>query len=159
MWGNTMPANDQISFDLVVPSMIAANQKQVYRLIAHEVSKLIGIQERILSDRLLEKEKQSASALGHGVATPHLHIGSLIKPVTIFVRLKTPVNFWAPDNLPVDIICLLLTPERDGAAYLRTLARLSRLLRNAPFCHRLRLAENEKTIRSLFEGTAVRLAA
>lgn len=159
MWGYDMSVTDQISFDLVIPAMIAANQKQVYRLIAHEVSKLIGIQERILSDRLLEKEKQSTSAMGNGVATPHLHMGSLNKPVSVFIRLKNPVDFNAADNLPVDLICLLMTPERDGAGYLRTLARLSRLLRNPAFCHKLRTAGDERIISSLFEGTSTRMAA
>ncbi len=154
-----MPVTDQISFDLIVPVMIAANQKQVYRLIAHEVSKLVGIQERILSDRLLEKEKQSVSSMGNGVAVPHMHMGSLTKPLAVFVKLKSAVDFNAPDNMPVDLICLLLTPERDGAAYLRTLARLSRLLRNAQFCHKLRAAEDERMIRSLFEGPSARMAA
>lgn len=154
-----MPLTDQTSFDLIVPSMIAANQKQVYRLIAHEVSKLMGIQERILADRLTDVEKQSVSAMGNGIALPHMHISSLNKPLSVFVKLKNPVDFKAPDHMPVDIICLLFTPQRDGTAYLRTLARLSRLLRNPQFCHKLRLAEDEKTIRSLFEGTSARLAA
>ena len=97
--------------------------------------------------------------MGNGVAIPHLHMGSLNKPVSVFIRLKNPVDFKAPDNLPVDLICLLMTPEREGAAYLRTLARLSRLLRNPAFCHKLRAAGDEKTIYSLFEGTSARMAA
>lgn len=149
---------DPISFDYILPSLVAANQKQVFRLIGHELSKLIGVQERILSDKLMEKEKESSSAMGNGVAVTHLHM-SLSKPISIYVKLKTAIDFNAPDNMPVDIICLLLTPERDGAAYLRTLARLSRLLRNPSFCNKLRAAEDEKSIRSQFEGTSVRLAA
>lgn len=154
-----MPMTDQISFDYIIPSMIAANQKQVFRLIGHELSKIIGIQERILSDRLLEKEKQSLSAMGNGVAVSHMHISGLTNSLSMFVKLKNPIAYNAPDNMPVDIICLLLTPERDGAAYLRTLARLSRVLRSASFCHKLRAAEDEKAIRAHFEGTSARIAA
>jgi len=150
---------EQDNFDLVIPSMVAANQKQVLRLIASEVSKIVGIQERIFGDRLIEKEKQSVSAMGNGIAVPHLQMSGLTKQVSIFVRLKSPVDFKAPDNMPVDLICLLLTPERDGAAYLRTLARLSRILRDSQFCHRLRSAEDEKAIRALFDGTAARTMA
>lgn len=154
-----MPMTDQISFDFVLPSLIAANQKQVFRMIGHELSKIIGIQERILSDRLFETERHSISAMGNGVAVSHMHLSGLIKPLSVFVKLKSPIDYNAPDNMPVDIICLLLTPERDGAAYLRTLARTSRLLRNAQFCHKLRAAEDEKAIRAHFEGTSVRIAA
>lgn len=155
-----MTYSDQsLSFDLVLPSMVAANQKQVLRLVAMEAARLIGIQERILSDRLADKEKQTPSAMGGGIALPHLHISSLTEPVSVFVKLKKPVDFKAADNVPVDIICLLLTPEREGAAYLRTLARLSRLLRDAQFCSTLRNASDEKTIRSLFGVTSARMMA
>lgn len=154
-----MTIDTSIRFGLVLPSLVAAHQKQAWRLIAAEASKIIGIQERILSDRLIEKEKQSLSAMGNGIAVPHLHIGGLKEPMNIFIRLKTGVDFNAPDNLPVDIICLLLTPEREGAAYLRTLARISRMLRDEQLCLRVRQAEDEKTIRSLFEVSSVRMLA
>lgn len=154
-----MPISDLISFDLIVPSMIAANQKQVFRLIGHEISKAIGIQERIISDRLFDNEKQSASAMGNGIAVSHMHIASLTRPLSMFVKLRTAIDYNAPDNMPVDIICLKLTPEREGASYLRDLARLSRVLRDTQFCHKLRVAEDERTIRSLFEGTITRIAA
>lgn len=154
-----MSFSEQDNFDLVIPSMNAANQKQAFRQIAAEVSKIIGIQERIFLTRLIDKEKQTISAMGNGIAVPHLHVSSLTKPVSVFVKLKTPVEFDAPDSMPVDLICLLLTPERDGSAYLRTLARLSRMMRNPQFCNRLRQAEDDKTIRALFENAPSRTLA
>jgi PTS system nitrogen regulatory IIA component len=154
-----MPFSEPITFDLIIPSMIAANQKQVFRMIGHEISKAIGIQERIISDRLLENEKHSDSALGGGIAVSHMHIASLNKPLSIFVKLRSAIDYNAPDNVAVDMICLLLTPEREGASYLRDLARLSRIMRDTKFCHKLRLSEDERAIRSLFEGTITRIAA
>jgi PTS system nitrogen regulatory IIA component len=148
-----------VTFDLIIPSMIAANQKQVLRLIASHASKIIGIQERIFADRLIDKEKQSSSAMGNGVAVSHMPIGSLTQPLTVFVRLRSAVDFHAPDNLPVDLICLLLTPERDGVIHLRSLARLSRLLRDAQICSRLRQAEDEKAIRSVLDVSSARMMA
>jgi PTS system nitrogen regulatory IIA component len=155
-----MNTPDQIfQFDLIIPSMIASTQKQTLRLVASHVSKVIGIQERILADRLIEKEKQSSSAMGNGVAITHLSIGSLTQPLTVFVRLRSAVNFYAPDNLPVDLVCMLFTPERQGAIHLRSLARLSRLLRDAQICSRLRQAEDEKAIRSVLEVSSARMMA
>lgn len=146
--------SSSIHFDIVVPSLIAANQKQMIRLAAHELAKEIGIGERILADRLTEKEKENPSAMGEGIAVTHLHISGLRESINVFIRLKTPIDMGAPDKKDVDLICLLLTPEREGAAYLRTMARISRLLRNAQICAMLRSAQNEKTIRAVLDQTS-----
>ena len=146
--------SSSIHFDIVVPSLIAANHKQMIRLAAHELAKEIGIGERILADRLTEKEKENPSAMGEGIAVTHLHISGLQESINVFIRLKSPIDMGAPDKKDVDLICLLLTPEREGAAYLRTMARISRLLRNAQICAMLRSAQNEKTIRAVLDQTS-----
>lgn len=148
-------ADASISFDLIIPSLMAANQKQVIRLVAHELAKKIGINERILADRISEKEKESPSAMGDGIAITHLQMGSLQESINVFIRMKTPVAYGAPDNKDVDIICFLLTPEREGASYLRTLARTSRILKNPQTLLKLRSAQDEKAIQMVLGQTAV----
>lgn len=143
-----------LHFDIVVPSLIAANHKQMIRLAAHEVAKVIGIGERILADRLAEQEKENPSAMGEGIAIAHLHISGLKESINVFIRLKNGIDMQAADKKDVDLVCLLLTPEREGSAYLRTMARISRLLRNAQICAMLRSAQNEKTIRTIFDQTS-----
>lgn len=151
-----MNASDSsIQFDLVISSMIAVNHKQVMRLAAQEVAKVIGITERILADRFVEKEKENPSAIGDGISILQLQMGSLQNSLNVFIRLKNPVAMGAPDNKDVDILCLLLTPEREGSAYLRTLARLSRLLRNERTCTKLRAAADEKAIRQILEQSSI----
>ncbi len=146
-------------FDLVIPTMIVATRKQVVRMVAHEISKHIGIGERILAERLNEQEKENPSTMGEGIAITHLHISGLQEALNIFIRLKNPVDMGAVDKKDVDLICLLLTPEREGSAYLRTMARISRLLRNAQICAMLRSAQNEKAIRNVLEQNSIQTMA
>ena len=145
------PETTALQFDLIVPSMNAANQKQLVRMSAREVSKVIGIGERILAERLTEREKTSPSAMGDGIAITHLHISGLSESVHVFIRLKNAIDMGAPDKKPVDLVCMLLTPEREGASYLRSMARISRLLRNSGVCAMLRSAEDEKAMRAVLE--------
>lgn len=152
-------ADPAITFDLVVPSLVVPNRKQLTRLVAHEVAKVIGIKERILSDRLAETEKQKPSAMGDGLSMMHLPMSGLQNAMNIFIKLKQPVDFGAPDNKPVDLVCIILTPEREGSAYLRTMARLSRLLRDPLICERLRTASDEKTIRTILSQSSTKLMA
>jgi PTS system nitrogen regulatory IIA component len=140
-----------LHFDLIVPAMTAANQKQLIRMSAREVSKIIGIGERILAERLADREKSSPSAMGEGIAITHLHISGLTESVNVFIKLKTAIDMGAADKKPVDLVCMLLTPEREGASYLRSMARISRLLRNTRVCAMLRSAEDEKALRAVLE--------
>ncbi len=148
-----------ITFDLIIPYLTAANHKQVIKMVARELAGMIGIKERILAERLAEKEKESPSAMGDGTALTHLHVSGLQKTISVIVHLKNPIEMSAPDKHPVDILCFHLTPEREGAAYLRTLARMSRLLRNAQICTKLRTASDEKAIRNILEHSSIQLMA
>lgn len=160
MFTRSAPQDSSMIFDIVVSGMIAANHKQVQRMIAHEVSKSIGITERIFAERLAEAEKANPPAIGEGIAIIHMQISGLKEATSAFIRLKNPVEMDAPDNRGVDIICLLLTPEREGQVYLRDLARLSRFLRNPSICDRLRTAPDEKSLRATLEShSSGRLAA
>jgi nitrogen PTS system EIIA component len=148
-----------IAFDIVIPSLVVPNRKQLMRLVAQEIADVIGIKERILSDRLAETEKHNPSSMGDGLSMIHLPISSLKNALTVFVRLKNPIDVGAADNKPVDLVCVILTPEREGSSYLRTMARLSRLLRNAQICERLRAASDEKTIRTILDQSSTKLMA
>ena len=60
----------------------------------------------------------------------------------MFARLEKPIDFASIDEQPVDLIFLLLAPEGAGADHLKALARVSRLLRDARTCEKLRGAES-----------------
>ena len=59
------------------------------------------------------------------------------------------IDFEAIDNAPVDLVFLLLTPSEAGADHLKALARVSRLLRNATLCEKLRAADDSAAIFAL----------
>lgn len=148
-----------LHFHLIIPNLIAANHKQALKLIAADVSKHIGIKDRILAERLVDLEKDSPSPMGDGVALAHLRISGLNEPMNIFVRFKNSVPFGSTDKRDVDLFCLILTPERQGSSYLRTLSRASRLLRNKPMCAKLKSAKDELTIRAILEQSSLELMA
>ena len=67
-------------------------------------------------------------------------IVGLLRAVTrVFgTRLDKPITFDAIDERPVDLIFVLLAPLSAGAAHLKALARVSRLLRDRAACEKLR---------------------
>jgi PTS system nitrogen regulatory IIA component len=55
-----------------------------------------------------------------------------------FARLAEPIEFDAVDDLPVDLVMMLLAPVGAGADHLKALSRVARLLRTESVVEDLR---------------------
>jgi PTS system nitrogen regulatory IIA component len=140
--------------DLITPKSILANlrvgsKKQTLQELARKAAELTGQHERAVFDVLLERERLGTTGVGHGIAIPHGKLPGLDRVHGLFARLEKPVDFDAIDEQPVDLIFLLLAPEQAGADHLKALARVSRLLRDASMCERLRGADSADAIYAL----------
>jgi PTS system nitrogen regulatory IIA component len=98
---------------------------------------------------LMEREQLQSTGIGEGVAIPHgamlqldtQHAGLLIVPAGI--------DFAAIDGHAVNIIFAVIGPKRATGEHLKTLARVSRLLRNKTFRERLIASSNAKAAHEL----------
>ena len=77
----------------------------------------------------------------------------------LFARVERPVDFDSIDEMPVDLIFLLLAPESAGADHLKALARVSRLLRDKSVCEKLRGAESADALYALLTDSPASHAA
>ena len=122
--------------------------KQALQELASFASAQLHIEDRTILDVLLERERLGSTGVGEGVAIPHGKLIRLDKLYLLFARLAKPIPFDSPDNLPVDLVFLLLTPENAGGDHLTALAKVSRLLRDQKVCSLLRGSENAEAIYS-----------
>jgi mannitol/fructose-specific phosphotransferase system IIA component (Ntr-type) len=85
-----------------------------------------------LLSALQEREKLCSTGFGGGVALPHTRksIPGLEHAVVVFGRHLKGIPYGAMDDAPVRLLFLLVAPTINQ--HLHILARLSRLLRNAP---------------------------
>ena len=58
--------------------------------------------------------------------------------VGVFVRLERPLDFDAVDRQPVDLVFALFAPKDSGVEHLKALALVSRTMRDAAICTKLR---------------------
>ena len=126
----------------VVANLKATSKKQALQELARHAAKLTGLDERRIFDVLLERERLGSTGLGNGIAIPHARMAEIDRLFGMFARLEQPVDFEAVDDVPVDLLFLLLAPESAGADHLKALARISRLLRDKAQCAKLRGAEH-----------------
>ena len=107
---------------------------------------------------ILEREALGSTGFGAGTAILHGRLPGLAGIVAVAARLAIPVDFAALDGLPVDLIVLMLAPVAAGADHLKALARVSRALRDAGLCARLRGAVSGDAFYAVLAGD-VRSAA
>jgi mannitol/fructose-specific phosphotransferase system IIA component (Ntr-type) len=78
----------------------------------------------------LDREAKLSSAVGRGAAVPHARLPNLSRPFIAVGRFAKPVPFPAPDNVPVRLIFLILTPASTPIIQLKILSRIAALLTN-----------------------------
>jgi PTS system nitrogen regulatory IIA component len=144
-----MRIEDLISLEAVVPNLKASNKKQALQELAQRAAKIVGIDERLIFDVLMERERLGTTGVGQGVAIPHGKLAQLDRLYGLFARLEHSIDFESIDDQPVDLIFLLLAPEAAGADHLKALARVSRLLRNKATCEKLRGSESADALYAL----------
>jgi len=86
---------------------------------------------------ILEREKLGSTGIGDGVAIPHGKMKGLHSMLCAFGKSKEGLDFDAVDSKPVHLFFLLLAPEDSASLHLKTLSRISKLLRDPSFRKRL----------------------
>ncbi len=142
------------TFDLVLADPKSATRKQAFQYIASELSRMIGISERVLADRLLDKDRQANCSIGGGVAVADMRLSSLTQSITILVRSNHQLDFEAADGQQVDLLALLVSPERDGPQHLARLSKLSRQMREPAFCNGVRQYKKADELRAYLKTYA-----
>src|SRR5688572_33047351 len=83
-----------------------------------------------LEEHLVERERLQSTGIGDGVAIPHTALEEAEKQTGALLLCPRGVDFDAIDGAPVNIVFGVVGPKRDTGEHLRTLARISRLLRD-----------------------------
>jgi len=144
-----MDTADLLTPNAVVASLRSGSKKQSLQDLSKVAAQVTGVDERQIFEVLLERERLGTTGVGNGIAIPHGKLPGLERLYGVFARLEKPIDFESIDEQPVDLIFLLLAPEGAGADHLKALARVSRMLRDAAFCDKLRGSDSRDAIYAL----------
>jgi PTS system nitrogen regulatory IIA component len=89
-----------------------------------------------------EREQLQSTGIGEGVAIPHAALPQLEAQHAALLIIPPGIEFAAIDGDKVRILFAVIGPKRATGEHLKTLARVSRLLRNRAFRDRLIGAES-----------------
>ena len=116
-----------------------------------------SIARAIVTDNLFARERLGSTGLGHAVAIPHGRIKGLKNPLAAVLCVRQPIPFDAPDGQPVNLIFVLLVPERATDLHLQILGELAQMFSDNQFRNRLLACGDGASIHQLFydwKGTA-----
>lgn len=151
--------SDLLAPEAVLADVTASNKKTLFQQLGAVAAQAYGLDARQVAERLGEREKLGSTGFGSGIAIPHGRIEGLDHVVAVFAQLEQPVDFAAVDDLPVDLVFMLLSPVGAGADHLKALASVSRRLRDRNFAAKLRGAGSPDALFALLAGVEARDAA
>jgi PTS system nitrogen regulatory IIA component len=98
---------------------------------------------------LMEREALGSTGIGDGIAIPHAKLPFLREMIVAFGKSDKGVDFQSVDGKPAHLFFLLVTPDDNPGEHLRTLARISRILKNRALRDQLMKASRPGEIQRL----------
>lgn len=150
--------------DLLLPQTVSQGialpgKKAVLQHVATIAAAAHGVDQKAALTVLADRERLGSTGFGGGIAIPHGRLDGIAHPVGVFVRLAEPIDFQSVDDLPVDLIFMMLSSPDAGADHLKSLARISRRLRDRHFVAKLRGAGSPDALYALWTAEDARDAA
>ncbi|KTC75497.1 Nitrogen regulatory protein [Legionella birminghamensis] len=136
---------DCVNVDSSSKSKAAVFQK-VSQLLSDNFSEL---NREELFSAYWKREALGSTAIGHGIAIPHVRVPGLNRVRACFIRLLHPVDFCAEDRQLSDLIIALAVPENQSEYHLKLLREIIVQFSDQEFCRICRGLTCEKALFNL----------
>ena len=137
----------------------ASSKKRLIHELGDIAHMAYGVDGQRAIEALQERESLGPTGVGHGVALPHARLDDVDHVVGALVVLDRPIDFDAVDRRPVDLAFALFAPRDAGVEHLKALALVSRTLRDASLCAKLRANRDAGTLYTIVTEAQSSLAA
>lgn len=110
------------------------DKNSVLRSVVDRMPVAREVDRAFLHEVLSARESLGSTALGEGIAIPHVRnpiVLHILEPTITLCFLEHPIDFGAPDGLPVDILFTLVSPT--VRSHLHLLSKLASALRDPRF--------------------------
>ena len=114
------------------------SKKRLFQELGEIAAQAYKLNALVAIDGLQERESLGPTGVGHGIALPHARLEDVSNIVGVFLRLEKPLDYDSVDRQPVDLIFGLFAPKDSGVEHLKALALVSRTMRDASICTKLR---------------------
>ncbi|HEY4160396.1 MAG TPA: PTS sugar transporter subunit IIA [Polyangiaceae bacterium] len=128
---------------------VVHDKDEALKTLAAMMASPVGVDAKIVEELLLERERLQSTGIGDGVAIPHTALDDAEHQAAALLLCPRGIEFDAIDGGRVTIIFGVVGPKRATGEHLRTLARISRLLRDEATRTRLVAAASREEVYGL----------
>ena len=138
--------------ELLSPEAVVADlqSRDKGKVLAELTDALIACDESLQRDEVIqvlqERERLGSTVIGDGVAIPHGKLKGIPELMLAFGRSRAGVDFDSMDGKPAHLFFLLVAPEESVGVHLKTLARISKLLKDSAIRQKLLDAGSQKDL-------------
>lgn len=146
-----MPLISLLDTDRIFTDETIKSKKRLLEFIAEKAAENLSLSKSVIFNKLLERERLGSTGLGQGFAVPHARLDELDQAYGCFIKLDSPVNYDAMDQMPIDLIFVLFIPMDSTEEHLQILASLARIFSQAEISDKIRGCQSSEQILKLID--------
>lgn len=146
-----MQISDILSLQTISICKDKCTKLDAFELLSQKLAESSNICSEIIFDELIDRENVGSTALGKGVALPHLRVKELQKPIAAFLAFNDEIDYSDSGHEPVNLVFGLLSPDDSNELHLEILSQVAQLFNDDNFRNKVRQCKIEKTVLELFK--------
>lgn len=153
-----MKLSKLLSDNLVIADLKAKDKGEAVNVLLDKIcSEFPLLDRKKLADAVAEREREENTSYGHGFAFPHARTDEVNRMYIALGLSKKGLAGNTPDNEPLRVVCLMLTPSNISQLYLQTLSAFARLARNGKYLERLLNAQSPAEVIDIIHSSGVKV--
>jgi PTS system nitrogen regulatory IIA component len=142
-----MHLSELLNTSLVTSELQARSRDEAIRELAGVLAKESGqLQQEEIVRVVLEREALASTGIGEGIAIPHGSLSTINGLLGAMGRSTPGIDFQSVDSRPAHLIFLLVVPRSQPGVHLKTLANITKVLKNDGYREQLLQAPDAKAI-------------
>ncbi|WP_272032674.1 PTS fructose transporter subunit IIABC [Oceanobacillus kimchii] len=150
-----MAVTDLLRKDIMIMDLKSTDKQSVIEEMINNLHKYRVINDvDTFKEAILNREVQSSTGLGDGIAMPHAKTSSVKEPAVLFAKSSQGIDYNSLDGQPAHLFFMIAVPDGNNDTHLQTLASLSKLLMEPTFVEKLNAASTPEDVQQLFLNEA-----
>lgn len=147
-----MKIQDVLRKDVMLLDLQATSKEAVIdEMITSLVDKGYVTDFEVFKTGILNREAQTTTGLGDGIAMPHAKNAAVKVATVLFAKSNKGVNYASLDGHPTDLFFMIAAPEGANDTHLAALAELSKYLMKPGFADKLRSVSSPEEVIAVFD--------
>ncbi|HFH9939767.1 TPA: fructose-specific PTS transporter subunit EIIC [Streptococcus suis] len=147
-----MKIQDVLRKDVMLLDLQATSKEAVIdEMITSLVDKGCVTDFEVFKTGILNREAQTTTGLGDGIAMPHAKNAAVKVATVLFAKSNKGVDYASLDGQPTDLFFMIAAPEGANDTHLAALAELSKYLMKPGFADKLRSVSSPEAVIAVFD--------